>query len=208
MSEIPLNKFEKEKKVVELHVEGKTIRQIAIEVRMSFRDISKLIKSHDKKLRLQQTEKKQENNQKIKKPSISSRAFKLFSEGKTPTEVVIELDIPPEKVEKLWSQFLKSERMEECYDFFQQCQYDIPTLLSINNFMQRNNVSRNNIVNVLRAAHDVIKLNQILSNLKNEIEKLKQLKNNQQYSQNNLYYPLKPLPKPINWNYQYTNNKL
>ena len=65
--------------------------------------------------------KEKESNQssQIKKPSLSSRAFKLFSDGKKPTEVVIELDIPPEKVEKLWSQFLKSERMEECYDFFQ-----------------------------------------------------------------------------------------
>ena len=42
MSEIPiLNKFEKEKKVIELHKHGKTIRQIAPEVQMSFRDISK-----------------------------------------------------------------------------------------------------------------------------------------------------------------------
>jgi hypothetical protein len=35
---IPLNKFEKEQKVIELHKQGKTIRQIAPEVRMSFRD--------------------------------------------------------------------------------------------------------------------------------------------------------------------------
>ena len=71
---------------------------------------------------------------------MSSRAFKLFSDGKKPTDVVIELDIPPEKVEKLWSQFLKSERMEECYEFFQMCQYNIPTFLSIDNFMKRNNI--------------------------------------------------------------------
>lgn len=37
MSEIPLNKFEKEKRVIEFHKEGKTIREIAKEVYMSFR---------------------------------------------------------------------------------------------------------------------------------------------------------------------------
>ena len=40
---IPLNKFEKEERVIELHKQGKTIRQITPEVHMSFRDISKII---------------------------------------------------------------------------------------------------------------------------------------------------------------------
>jgi DNA-binding Lrp family transcriptional regulator len=150
MSDIPLNKFEKEKRVIEMHLAGMTIRQIASEVHMSFTSISKIIKAYERKKELQA--KREENNQngQIKKPSISSRAFKLFSDGKKPTEVVIELDIPPEKVEKLWSQFLKSERMEECYDFFQECQYDLSTLLSINNFMKRNNMYGKKIVKVLR----------------------------------------------------------
>jgi Mor family transcriptional regulator len=110
MSEIPLNKYEKEKKVIEMHLAGKTIREIAKELHMSFTPISKIIKAYERKKELQA--KREENNQngQIKKPSISSRAFKLFSDGKKPTEVVIELDIPPEKVEKLWSQFLKSEK--------------------------------------------------------------------------------------------------
>jgi hypothetical protein len=197
---IPLNKFEKEKRVIELHNEGKTIREIAKEVRMSFRDISKLRNGYDKKIRLRQN--KKENSQlNPKKLSLSSRAFKLFSDGKTSTEVVIKLDSPPEKVEKLWYQFLKSERMEECYDFFQECQYDIPTLLSINNFMKRNNVYGKDIANILRTAKDVINLNQMYSNIKNEIEKSRQLKNNLQYSQYYYLPPLRPLPNRTNWNY-------
>ena len=50
MSEIHLNKFEKEKRVIELHFEkGQTIREIAKEVHMSFRDISNIIKTYEKK---------------------------------------------------------------------------------------------------------------------------------------------------------------
>ena len=45
MSEMVLNKFEKEKRVIELYLEGKTIREISKEVHMSFRDISNLIKA-------------------------------------------------------------------------------------------------------------------------------------------------------------------
>jgi hypothetical protein len=37
MSEILLNKFEKEKNVIELYKEGKTIREIAKKVYLSFR---------------------------------------------------------------------------------------------------------------------------------------------------------------------------
>ena len=199
MCEIHLNKYEKEKRVIELHLAGKTIREIAIEVHMSFTSISKIIKAYERQKEIQA--KREENNQngQIKKPSISSLAFKLFSEGKKPTNVKIELDIPPEKVETLWSQFLKSERMEECYDFFQECQYDIPTLLTINNFIKRNNIYGPDIANVLRKANKAINLNMTIINLKTEIEKLKLTKNNYSVNQNMQPVPLGPLPRYYNW---------
>ena len=198
MSEIPLNKFEKEKRVIELHLAGKTIREIPKEVHISFTPISNIIKAYDRKITLQAKRKENNQNVQIKKPFLSSRAFKLFSDGKKPTDVVIELNIQPEKVEKLWSQFLKSERMEECYEFFQMCQYNIPTFLTIDNFMKRNNISGPDIANVLRKANSVISLNQTILNLKGEIEKLKQLKNNYSLNQKTNYQqpvPLGPLPR-------------
>jgi hypothetical protein len=39
MSDIPLNKFEKEKKVIELHKQRKTINEVAAIVHKNFRDI-------------------------------------------------------------------------------------------------------------------------------------------------------------------------
>ena len=50
--------------------------------------------------------------------------------------------------------------------------------------MKRNNLSGEDIANVLRTATDVNNLNQIISNLKIEIEKLKQNKNNYSLHQN------------------------
>jgi transposase len=43
-----LNKFEKEKRVIELHLEGKTIRDIAKEIHMGFNDIGRRIKTYEK----------------------------------------------------------------------------------------------------------------------------------------------------------------
>jgi hypothetical protein len=51
--------------------------------------------------------------------------------------------------------------MFESFEFYQEHSYDMPTFLSINSFMQRNNVSGNNIANVLREANDVNNLNKV-----------------------------------------------
>ena len=56
------------------------------------------------------------------------------------------------------------------FEFYQEHSYDIPTLLSIDNFIKRNHISGNDIVNVLRKANDVINLNQRISNLKAEMD--------------------------------------
>ena len=180
MEFLPLNKFEKEQKVIELHKKGKTLRQIAMEVHMSFRDISRIIKAYDKKIRLEQNKKEeQENNQQqitTKKLSQSSRAFILFRKGKKISDVKVLLDIPFKKAMRFWAQYLKSIRMFESFEFYQLYSYDIPTLLSIVTFIKRNNIFGSNIVNVLRTANDVVNLNQTYSNLKTEINRLEQKK--------------------------------
>ena len=86
--------------------------------------------------------------------------------------------------------------------FFQQCQYDIPTILSINNFIKKNNIQGKDIANVLRKANGVINLIQTILNFKGEIERLKQMKNNYTLNQNTNYQqpvPLGPLPRYYNW---------
>jgi hypothetical protein len=203
LSEVFLNKYEKEKRVIELHLASKTRREIAKELRMSFTSISKIIKAYERKIRLQT--KREESNQSTqpKKSPISTQAFKLFRDGKKLTDVAIELEIPARKALKLFSQFLGLERMEDCYEFYKDYRYDIPTFLSINNFIKRNDISGNNIADVLRTANDVNNLNQTQYNLKTEVKNLEQRK---MYLQNysTSPYSLQPLPfnKPNN-NYYY-----
>ena len=93
--------------------------------------------------------------------------------------------------------------MEECYEFFQMCQDNISTFLTIETFMKRNNISGPDIANILRKANSVINLNQTILNLKGEIEKLKQTKYNYSLNQNTMKklqpVPLEPLPRYYNW---------
>ena len=196
-----LNKFEKEKRVIEMYLAGKTIREISKEVHMSFRDISKIIKAYEKKQNLALKEKLKIDSSHIKKKlSKNTQAFKLFHDGKKITEVAIFLQIPAE-IEKLWSQFMRLEKMYECYKFYQDYEYDIPRLLSINNFIKKNNIQGKDIATVLKEAKDILHLQSYRSEIKNEIERLKQIKNHQ----NMQNYALKPLPD-IKWNYPYRNN--
>jgi len=109
--------LKKKKRVIELHLKGKTIRDISKEVHMSCGPISKIIKAYDKKIRLQSNQKEINPNSQIKKPSISSLAFKQFRDGKKLTDVAIDLQIPARKAVKLWSQFLRLERMYASMSF-------------------------------------------------------------------------------------------
>jgi DNA-binding Lrp family transcriptional regulator len=198
MSEIPLNKFEKEKRVIELHTQWKTIRDIAKEVHMSFKDIGRIIKAYERKIRLQA--KREESNQSnlTKKPSISTQAFKLFRDGKKLIDVVIDLELSYEQADKLFSQYLKLERMYEAYEFYNDYEHDIPGFLSIRNFIKNNHVYTNKIAGIMKQAQDIISLQSQLSILKREIEELKQIKNNLQYYKD--IHALKSISE-INWNY-------
>jgi hypothetical protein len=126
---------------------------------------------------------------------LDSRPFP-YQEGKKINEAKILLDIPFKLAIRYWKQYLKSRDMFEAFEFYKEHSYDIPTLLSIITFMKKNNIYGNNIVNVLRTANDVSNLNQDLSNLKAEIEKLKIMKNNYLLNQNTNYQQLLPLGLP------------
>ena len=102
----------------------------------------------------------------------------MFHDGKKLIDVAIDLEIPAKRALKIWSQFLKLERMYECYEFYQIFQYQIPELLAISSFIRKNEVDITNISSILKDAKDVSHLQLYRSEIKNEIEILKQNKNN------------------------------
>ena len=75
------NKFEKEKMVIELHKQGKTIREISKIVKKNFRDISKIIKAYERNKELQAKREESNQSSQIKKPSISSQALFFSKKG-------------------------------------------------------------------------------------------------------------------------------
>ena len=126
----------------------------------------------------------------------------MFHDGKKLIDVAIDLEIPAKRALKIWSQFLKLERMYECYEFYQIFQYQIPELLTISSFIRKNEVDITNISSILKDAKNVSHLQVYRSEIKNEIEILKQNKNNylnQNTFRNHQLMPLGPLPRYYNW---------
>ena len=100
MSDIlSLNQHQKKALVVELYNQGKTRRQIAEIVHMSFKDIANVIRKHTG-----------EDTDPVDKPQKSkdAQAFELFLQGKQSVEVAIELDMTADRVEELHVQVLET----------------------------------------------------------------------------------------------------
>ena len=175
MAQILLNKFEKEKRVIELHLEGKTIRDIAKEVHLSFRDISKIIKEYNKKIKLEH--KRENNNSQNRKLSKSSQSYQLFLNGNNPVKVAIDLNIDYIEIRKYWTEFLRLQNMKKLYYLFVDNEVHLDYLFKIYYFMLKNQIPSKECENILRVVHDITRLNQYHSNLKQEINTLEQKRN-------------------------------
>ena len=97
-----LNKHQKKALVIEFYKQGKTRRQIAETVHMSFKDIADIINEYTGE------------DEQVNKPEKSkdSRAFELFLQGKQSVEVAIELDMPADKVEELHVQYWRLSKLD------------------------------------------------------------------------------------------------
>jgi|SRR5215216_3228484 transposase len=103
---------EREKLVLDLYNQGKTIREIAKEARMSFRDIGAILNKpvEEKTEGIKQQENAEENceqEQEQQHLSLAAKAYKLFSDRKTPLEVAIELNLRESEATKFISTSLE-----------------------------------------------------------------------------------------------------
>ena len=97
---------ERKKRVIDLYYnQGKTTREIAKIERMSIRDISPTLKEEDSKRQRLKDQQQQEE--------ISSKAYKLFSEGKRPVEVAIALNLREPEATKLYREYWKLKRLHK-----------------------------------------------------------------------------------------------
>jgi transposase len=96
---LALNRQEKEKLVIKLHQEGKTIRQIAHETHASFTDIGKIIR------KINGIDNDNISSTEMRGKPKATQALNLFLRGKRPVEVAIELDLSVSEIQEVQQEF-------------------------------------------------------------------------------------------------------
>jgi len=122
-----LTRQEKEKLILDLYNQGNTYKQIAQIARVSPRDIKPVLEKAEKEREKELGINTQEgdnggtvNQNQTQKASTFSQAYRLFSEGKTPLDVAIELNIKEPEATKCYRQYWKLRQLHNLYLVYEE----------------------------------------------------------------------------------------
>jgi DNA-binding CsgD family transcriptional regulator len=137
---------EKEQEVLDLYNQGKTIRDIAKEVRMSFRDIGAILKKASGEM---------EENQDIKESlSPYNKAYRLFSKGKTPIQVAITLNLSEDETTRFYQEYWNLKQMHELRIVYEEIGPDIVHFLGLYRLSKDGRMNSRQIIDLLQIANN------------------------------------------------------
>jgi hypothetical protein len=142
-----MTRDEKERYVLELYQQGRTIRYIAQATHMSFREIGAITKPYKQKIERESGQLEEADD--IKSKSKTTQAIKLFSENKNLVDVVIALDLPTDEVRDIYRQVLQLQDMHELVRVFDEMQNFLPSLLELFRLTISRGFDKNDIINLL-----------------------------------------------------------
>ncbi len=153
-----LTRQEREQIVLDLYNQGKTIRDIAKEVRMSFRDIGAVLKKEEEK---EERQKRQLDNNitttdiddNQRGLSLSAQAYELFSQAKTPVEVAIELDLRESQVTKYYREYWKLKGLHKLNLIYEEIKDNITYFLKLHRLSKAAGMSTEHVVNLLEISN-------------------------------------------------------
>jgi outer membrane murein-binding lipoprotein Lpp len=169
-----MTRAQKEQYVIELYKQDKTSREIAERTHMSFRDIrvitDKVKAEVEREARHTDEEEIDDNERKSKE----SQAFKLFSEGKKPVEVVIALDLPADHVQAIYQEYWDLKGMYKLNVLYEEAKDSLPSILKLHKIVKEQDMGENEVINVLKLANnnELPYLQDKVEYLRNEINNL------------------------------------
>ena len=174
--QVVLNRRDKEQLVIKLHQEGKTIREIASSAHMSFGDIGKIINRIDGR----DNDDRVEAKINIKNKSKDTQALFLFSIGKKPIEVAVELDLSASEVQNMLEEFWTLNDLHELALAYNEIRAYLPSFLKLFHCLkERRMLDEKHIFKLLRYAdYDLSDLENRVQSLSNEITNLEGQKRN------------------------------
>jgi hypothetical protein len=166
-----LTRQEKERLVLDLYNQGKSTREIAEEVRMSFRDIGAILNKA--------MEEKETSKEQAEKVSQSTQAYKLFSEGKSPVQVAIALNIREPEVAKFYVEYWKLVQLHSLNWVYEQVKDDIRYFVKLYISAKVARMGVEQVVNLLKIANNDLPLvEHKCERLKREVDDLEANKHN------------------------------
>jgi hypothetical protein len=167
-----LTRQQKESMVIRLAEEGKSTRFIAEAAHVSLKDIGTIIRRH--------TGEEEEPACQDKCLSTSSRAFKLFKEGKSKVDVAIALDIDADQVLRRYEDYLRLLSLDHLTTMYKELGNDGLYFLNYlyNQLKWEGLATKKDIHRIIGAAGELRNLDQTLLNTASDIGRLNFFKSN------------------------------
>jgi hypothetical protein len=202
-----LTRQEKEKLILDLYNQGKTYKQIAVEARVSLRDINPVIKraekEREKELGIDTPEgnnNSTENLQTQKKTSTSTQAYRLFSEGKTPLEVAIELNIKQPEATRYCREYWKLSQMHTLHMVYEEIGDDIIHLLKIYRKIRAAGMKVDQAINLIKNTNNELPtLEEKYQKLKSDIDLIESRKLEEYQNLNEMQDQIYKSEKMLEW---------
>jgi hypothetical protein len=148
---------------VDLYENGSSYREIAKEARVSLRDIKSIL---DKANGVQSLSK-------------SSQAYQMFSEGKSPMEVAIALDMREHEVTQLYKESWTLKQLYDLNSIYLGTKGDLGSFVKLFTLSQEAGMNTEHVIKILRLADDdLLRLEGRYYNLKSEVRSLEAKKEN------------------------------
>src|SRR5215216_2772638 len=162
--------------VIDLYNQGKTIREISREARMSFRDIGSILKKASG-----EKEENQDKEQSLLSPS--TQAYHLFSKSKTPLQVAITLNLTESETTKFYEEYLNLNQMHDLRMIHEELGDDIVHFLKLYKLSKDAYMKPEQVVNLLQMSNEYLplleqkhkRLKKDIDSLESEKQKLKNL---------------------------------
>ena len=177
-----LTRQEKEKQILDLYnMQGKTYKQIAQIVRVSPRDIKSVLdkaeREREKELESNSQERhngRTENCQtQPQKAYVFSQAYRLFSEGKTPWDVAIELNLRQPQATRYYTEFWKLKQLHSLNMVYEEIgDDDIIHLLKLFRKIRKAGMGVDQAVILIKNAKSLPTLEEKCQKLKREVDSL------------------------------------
>jgi DNA repair exonuclease SbcCD ATPase subunit len=166
---VDLTREQRRRRVLELHNHGMGTREIAGILHMSFTDIGKFLKDADKE--------KEAEQQRTRQEFLSSRAYKLFSDGKSPVQVAIDLNIRASEAIVFQREYWELEGLHNLDQIYQEIKCETWHLVNLYRSVKDAGMGVQHVLTLLRVANnDLPTLEYRHETLKQEVNSLHERK--------------------------------